>query len=75
MEIHADAVKKGESVLLVDDLLATGGTAEAATNLIEKIGGKIKACCFVVDLPDLGGRTRLKTLGYNVFSLCEFEGE
>ena len=75
IEIHTDAVEKGESVLLVDDLLATGGTAEAATNLIEKIGGKIKACCFVVDLPDLGGRTRLKTLGYNVFSLCEFEGE
>ena len=75
LEIHTDALKKGESVLLVDDLLATGGTAEAATNLIEKIGGEVKACCFVVDLPDVGGRTRLQNLGYDVFSLCAFEGE
>lgn len=75
LEIHTDAIERGESVLLVDDLLATGGTAEAAANLIEKIGGEVKACCFVVDLPDVGGRTRLKRLGYNVFSLCAFEGE
>ena len=75
LEIHTDAIERGESVLLVDDLLATGGTAEAATNLIEKIGGEVKACCFVVDLPDVGGRARLKKLGYNVFSLCAFEGE
>ncbi len=75
LEIHTDAVENGESVLLVDDLLATGGTAEAAANLIEKIGGKVKACCFVVDLPDVGGRTRLEKLGYNVFSLCAFQGK
>jgi len=75
LEIHTDAVENGESVLLVDDLLATGGTAEAGAKLIERIGGKVKACCFVVDLPDIGGRTRLKKLGYNVFSLCAFEGK
>ena len=75
LEIHTDAIERGESVLLVDDLLATGGTAEAATSLIEKIGGKVTDCCFVVDLPDVGGRARLKKLGYSVFSLCAFEGD
>ena len=75
LEIHADAVKNGESVVLVDDLLATGGTAEASIHLIEEIGGEIKECCFVVDLPDIGGRARLEKLGYDVFTLCAFEGE
>ena len=75
LEIHADAVKNGESVVLVDDLLATGGTAEASIHLIEEIGGEIKECCFVVDLPDVGGRARLEKLGYDVFTLCAFEGE
>ena len=75
LEIHADAVKNGESVVLVDDLLATGGTAEASIHLIEEIGGEIKECCFVVDLPDIGGRARLGKLGYDVFTLCAFEGE
>ena len=75
VEIHVDAVNKGEKVLLVDDLIATGGTAEAATSLIEEAGGEIIECCFVIDLPDLGGRKRLEGKGYKVFTLCEFEGE
>ncbi|MDP1638547.1 MAG: adenine phosphoribosyltransferase [Candidatus Nitrotoga sp.] len=75
IEIHADAISPGERVLLVDDLIATGGTAEAATILIEKIGGKIVECCFVIDLPDIGGRKRLEKKGYSVFALCEFEGD
>ena len=74
IEIHTDAITPGERVLLVDDLIATGGTAEAATRLIEKIGGKIVECCFVIDLPDVGGRKRLEKQGYSVFALCEFEG-
>lgn len=75
IEIHADSITPGERVLLVDDLIATGGTAEAATRLIEKIGGKIVECCFVIDLPDIGGRKRLEKKGYSVFALCEFEGD
>jgi adenine phosphoribosyltransferase len=75
IEIHADSIIPGERVLLVDDLIATGGTAEAATILIEKIGGKIVECCFVIDLPDIGGRKRLEKKGYSVFALCEFEGD
>jgi adenine phosphoribosyltransferase len=75
IEIHTDAIAPGERVLLVDDLIATGGTAEAATRLIEKIGGKIVECCFVIDLPDIGGRKRLEKQGYSIFALCEFEGD
>ncbi|NDU87910.1 MAG: adenine phosphoribosyltransferase [Ferrovum sp.] len=75
IEIHTDAIERGEKVLLVDDLIATGGTAEAACTLIEKMGGKIIECCFVIDLPDLGGRTRLEKQGQKVFALCEFEGD
>jgi adenine phosphoribosyltransferase len=75
IEVHTNAITSGERVLLVDDLIATGGTAEAATKLIEKIGGKIVECCFVIDLPDVGGRKRLEKQGYSVFALCEFEGD
>ncbi len=75
IEMHTDAVSKGERILLVDDLIATGGTAEAATSLISKVGGRIVECCFVIDLPDVGGRRRLEDLGYKVFSLCEFAGD
>lgn len=75
IEMHVDAVSKGEIVLVVDDLIATGGTAEAACKLIESIGGKIVECCFVIDLPDLGGRKRLEQNDHKVFGLCEFEGE
>ncbi|RPJ09231.1 MAG: adenine phosphoribosyltransferase [Deltaproteobacteria bacterium] len=75
IEMHVDAVSQGERVLLVDDLIATGGTAGAACKLIESMGGTIVECCFVIDLPDLGGRARLEKHGHNVFALCEFEGD
>ncbi len=75
IEIHTDAIAKGEKVLLVDDLIATGGTAEAACKLIEKMGGEIVECSFIIDLPDIGGRARLEGLGHKVFALCEFEGD
>lgn len=75
IEIHTDAIEKGEKILLVDDLIATGGTAEAACVLIEKMGGKIVECCFIIDLPDIGGRARLEKHGQKVFALCEFEGD
>lgn len=75
VEIHTDAIAKGEKVLLVDDLIATGGTAEATLKLIERAGGEVVGCAFVIDLPDLGGRARLEKLGYEVLALCAFEGE
>ena len=75
IEIHTDAIENGEMVLLVDDLIATGGTAEAACKLIEKMGGKVIECCFIIDLPDIGGRARLEKQGQKVFALCEFEGD
>lgn len=75
VEIHTDAIAKGERILLVDDLIATGGTAQAAATLIQKMGGEIVECCFVIDLPDVGGRKRLEKLGLGVFTLCEFEGD
>ena len=74
VEIHEDAVKKGESVLLVDDLIATGGTAEAAIKLIEKAGGNVVGCSFIIDLPELNGRKRLEKMGKRVLSLVEFDG-
>ena len=74
MEIHDDAIDPGEKVLLVDDLLATGGTAEAGIRLIERVGGDIVGCSFIIDLPDLGGRRRLKALGMEIHTLCEFGG-
>ena len=75
IEIHTDAIEKGSKVLLVDDLIATGGTALAACNLIKKLGGEIIECSFIVDLPDIGGKKRLLDAGYKVFNLVEFEGE
>ncbi len=75
IEIHKDALKKGERVLLVDDLLATGGTAVAAAALIEKLGARVVEMAFIVDLPDLGGKKKLLEKGYKVFALTEFEGE
>ena len=75
IEIHTDAISKGERILLIDDLVATGGTAEAAATLIGKMGGEVIERCFVVDLPDIGGRKRLEKMGLKVFTLCEFEGE
>jgi adenine phosphoribosyltransferase len=75
MEIHHDAIQPGEKVLVVDDLLATGGTAEAGIKLLEKLGAKIVACAFVIDLPDLGGRAKLETMGINIHALCAFDGD
>ena len=74
LEVHVDAVERGERVLLVDDLIATGGTAEAALRLIGIAGASVVGCGFVVDLPDLGGRRRLEKLGYPVLALCAFPG-
>ena len=74
VEMHTDAVGAGERALLVDDLLATGGTAAAAAALIERLGAVVVECCFVIDLPDVGGRARLEAAGRTVFSLCAFEG-
>jgi adenine phosphoribosyltransferase len=75
IEIHVDAIQPGDQVLLLDDLIATGGTAEAAASLIQKMGATVTECCFVIDLPDVGGRKRLEKRGLKVFSLCEFQGE
>lgn len=75
IEVHADAINKGDEVLIVDDLIATGGTAEATVKLVKKMRGEIIECCFVIDLPDIGGRARLENMGQKVFALCEFEGE
>ncbi len=75
IEMHTDGVSTGDRVLLVDDLIATGGTAAAAAALIEKSGGTIVECCFIVDLPDAGGRTRLERDGHTVHALLAFEGE
>ncbi|MEM6466228.1 MAG: adenine phosphoribosyltransferase [Pseudomonadota bacterium] len=74
MEVHDDAIQAGERILLVDDLLATGGTAEAGVSLIERMGGQVVGCAFVIDLPDLGGRKKLESLGLDVHALCAFEG-
>jgi len=73
IEIHVDAIEKGENVLIVDDLMATGGTIAAAAALVEKLGGKIVEIAFVVELPDLNGREKIQ--GHSVFSITEFEGE
>ena len=75
MEIHKDCIEPGEKILLVDDLLATGGTAEAGIKLIEKLGGDIVSCSFIIDLPELGGRKHLENMGFEVNALCEFEGD
>ena len=74
MEMHKDAVRPGEKVILVDDLIATGGTAEAAVKLLTQMGADIVAACFVIDLPDLGGRAKLEALGVEVNTLIGFEG-
>ena len=75
IEIHTDAIEEGERVLIVDDLIATGGTVEAAVKLVQKMKADIIECCFIIDLPDIGGSKNLKSMGQNVFSLCEFDGD
>ena len=74
MELHDDALYPGDKVLLVDDLLATGGTAAAGIKLIERLGAEIIGCAFIIDLPELGGRKLLENLGFEIHALCEFEG-
>jgi len=74
MEMHEDAVARGERVILVDDLIATGGTAEAAVKLLQQIGADVVAACFVIDLPELGGAEKIKKLGVPVRTLIAFEG-
>ena len=75
VEMHIDAVTKGQCVLVVDDLIATGGTAEAAIKLVRQAGGEVIAASFVIDLPDIGGRKKLEAMGVEVQTLCEFEGD
>lgn len=74
VEVHDDAITAGEKILVVDDLLATGGTAEAGIKLVERLGGEIIACSFVIDLPELGGRKKLEAMGMDVHALCAFDG-
>jgi adenine phosphoribosyltransferase len=74
MEMHKDAVQPGEKVILVDDLIATGGTAEGAVKLLRQMGADVVSACFVIDLPDLGGRKKLEALGVEVRTLVEFSG-
>ena len=75
VEMHLDSVADGDQVLLIDDLIATGGTALAAAELVRKAGGEVAAALFVVDLPDLGGATRLRDSNIEVHTLLAFEGE
>ena len=74
LEIHKDAIKPGANVLVVDDLIATGGTAVAGINLIRALGGTVSGCGFIIDLPEIGGAEKLKSMGVEVKSLLEFEG-
>ena len=74
MEIHDDALQPGERVLIVDDLLATGGTCEAGIKLVERLGAEVVGCTFVINLPALGGEALLRKLGVNLHMLCEFDG-
>jgi adenine phosphoribosyltransferase len=74
VEIHEDAVSKKDHVIVVDDLIATGGTAFAAIKLLERAGAKVVGCCFVIDLPELGGANKIRALGKEVTSLVAFEG-
>ena len=74
MEIHVDAIRPGEKVILVDDLIATGGTAEGAVKLLRQIGAEVVAACFIIDLPELGGATKLRAMDVPVRALMAFDG-
>jgi adenine phosphoribosyltransferase len=74
MEMHEDAAEKGDRVILVDDLIATGGTAEGAVKLLRQLGAQVLAACFIIDLPDLGGAAKLRKLDVPVRTLISFEG-
>ncbi len=73
VEMHVDAINKGDKCVIIDDLIATGGTIAAAIKLVEELGGEVAECAFVIELPDLHGRDQIK--GYDIFALMEFEGE
>ncbi|MBU0573028.1 MAG: adenine phosphoribosyltransferase [Candidatus Margulisiibacteriota bacterium] len=75
IEIHRDAISAGQKVLIIDDLIATGGTAIAAANLVKKLGGVVHELAFIIDLPDIGGRNKLEEAGYSVYAQTEFEGD
>jgi len=75
MEMHTDAIEKGERILLVDDLIATGGTCEAGIKLLERANATLVGCAFIIDLPALGGRKLVESLGVEVHTLCEFDGD
>ncbi len=75
IEIHKDAIEKGQKVLIIDDLIATGGTALAAAKLVKKLHGEVVELGFIVDLPDLGGRAKLEKAGYSVYAQVSFEGD
>ncbi|OOF51772.1 adenine phosphoribosyltransferase [Rodentibacter genomosp. 1] len=74
LEIHVDAISEQDNVLIIDDLLATGGTVEATVKLVERLGGKVNHAAFVINLPELGGEKRLNDLGVNCYTLVNFEG-
>jgi len=75
MQLHDDAFKPGERVLLVDDLIATGGTCEAGIKLISRCKAELVGCAFIIDLPALGGRKLIESMGVDVHTLCEFDGD
>lgn len=75
LEIHEDSIQAGERVLLVDDLLATGGTMLASASLVKRLGGIVEDACFVINLPDIGGQAKLEAAGITPYSICEFEGD
>ncbi len=75
LEIHKDAIKPGDKVLLIDDLLATGGTIDASAKLIRSLGGEVEHAGFIIGLPDLGGYEKLSEAGISSYTICEFEGE
>ena len=74
LEIHVDAISEGDNVLIIDDLLATGGTVEATVKLVQRLGGVVKYAAFVINLPELGGEKRLNNLGVDCYTLVNFEG-
>ncbi|WP_265468587.1 adenine phosphoribosyltransferase [Haemophilus influenzae] len=74
LEMHVDAISQGDNVLIIDDLLATGGTVEATVKLVQRLGGTVKHAAFVIDLPELGGEKRLNNLGVDCYTLVNFEG-
>ena len=73
VEMHEDSIEEGEKIVIIDDLIATGGTIEAAVKLVKKLGGEIVECAFIIELPDLKGRDKIKD--EKIFAICEFDGD